>query len=259
MCEHIRAGETADAVRLFLRSLQDGALPSVGNDCESSRTVLGEALLQQLLAACAKFQCPYCASGFVHCPTCSGAGRTEGTLACTACRTLGVVPCDFCAGSGLAGYSFFPAGFDEAIASARVEGMARWLDANATSRRATARPAERRPDAKAALRRYLNLRRANGVFANALEMLRSRASNDQAEAARLAAKCWLGLARTELEMSNALGQLVPRTRPAAGATEGELQYREDRARLLGEIRSHLMDSARDRVGHMRKRNRASGK
>ena len=252
--EALELGRTADAVRLFLRATDDGTLAGGENESdlrEVARSALGESMLRHLLAACADFACPYCSDGFGACNTCNGTGRADGRFACVPCRTLGVLPCDFCAGSGVATYSFFPAGIQSAIAEQRVNSATTRLEAIvANSPRMNVPPGQEK---RVIGREYLKVFRLHAIFQNALGLSYTRNINGHAETARLASRSWRGLAQSEITMARLLKRLVVHALQTATVVNDEARqlFEQERARLLTELYDRLLNSAEDRVRQVR--------
>jgi hypothetical protein len=239
---------------MFLRATDEGLLPGGGRELrEAAKKVLGDALLQHLLAACADFLCPYCTDGFGACDSCGGTGRTEGQIACVPCRTLGVATCDFCAGSGVATYGFFPSGIQVAVAKARVDRAVRRLETIAAPSVSETRTAPGQSK-RVIGRQYLQIYRLHAVFQNAFDLLSGGVVDDREDAAHLASRSWRGLARTEIAMARLLKMLAMQASAAEASGDGErIQYHQERARLLTELQEQLLDSADDRVRHLRDR------
>lgn len=237
-----------DAVRLFIRAVEEGVLPRDDSLRAVAREMLGDQLLGGIIIACAGFACPYCTRGFMECEHCGGKGRTDRTLACRECRTLGARPCEFCAGSGWAGYSFFPDGITVAVATVRIEraiGTLKSLIASAGLRSATRH---------GLIELYGRLSRVHAACDNGLHLLRSSPNKEEATVVRLAASAWRGLTRSEGEMSDALTRLAASPLPAsADEGRGTPTFEDDRRSLLEEEAARLAESARARADLLKHR------
>lgn len=104
----IQEGRNKDAVRLFVEAYNRGVLPKGYVLPKWFLETFGKETAAKLFRACARFPCMYCKSGLEPCEACGGQGvRAEGPF-CDTCAALGQTRCEFCDGTGLATYSFFP-------------------------------------------------------------------------------------------------------------------------------------------------------
>jgi hypothetical protein len=245
----LQRGDDQDAVRLFIRLTESGEMAGAGEIREAVERALGVALLDRLLAACANFSCVCCTNGVIHCERCAGSGKTEDLFGCPACRTLGSIACDFCGGSALAAYNFFPAAIWYDIALRRVELATRNVEACALA--ASRSRAGKDTGPKSFLQNYSDLLRSRAVFANCMELVRRHLNQPQAIVARLVARCWRAMARTEMELSHVLTDLCSASRVQASHDEASARFLEDRVGLFEEEALRLTQSARQRIEQIR--------
>jgi hypothetical protein len=177
----------------------------------------------------------------VQCERCLGTGKAEDHFGCTACKTFGAMPCDICAGSGLASYGFFPRELSSLIATARLESAIHRLQA----------AAQVEPDKRATVPHYGKLLRLRAIFMNFLDQARTESPQAHTAIAKLVVRCWRGLARTEVEISHVLTDLGRDLRNQANGNELDPRFREDRMTFLEEEAVRWTQSARDRLAHIR--------
>lgn len=243
-------GRGADAVRLFLRAFEEGRLSADGGG--EIRTAAGtnveESLLSRVLVACADFPCPYCHNGFVKCAGCDGARKVEGEFACARCFTLGATCCEFCCGSGRAGYAFFPESIQMRLVSTVVDDAIRKVgaDLRAVIDAATAK----KSDERQLISRYAQLKRDHAVLHNAMEWLQKHERADRVVRARLAARCWRGLASSELALSQLLNRYCDIARARTVDTEVHRDFTDDQVNMLDREAARLNRSACDRLTHV---------
>jgi hypothetical protein len=245
-------GRPADAVRNFLKAISDGTLSDDANLPAVAKEAMGATLVQQLIDACAGFACPFCRAGFTLCEHCGGRGRTEGDMPCSHCHSLGAAACDFCAGSGLAGYSFFPRALQVHVALARVERAVRHLAERGT--KPSPALARHRQSSKDLLRHYRQLACAWAILKNATDLLQRRSDLPHAASARLVSRCWRGLAKAEADMSRTLTRFVQHVRAGSALRDDDARrFDEERMCLLEEEAGRLWASMKDRMSHFRHR------
>ncbi|HEX2971524.1 MAG TPA: hypothetical protein VHP11_04290 [Tepidisphaeraceae bacterium] len=104
----LNEGRNKDAVRLFVEAYNRGVLAKGHQLPVWLLGTLGKEVAAKLFLAFAHFPCVYCKGGLEPCESCGGRGvRAEGPF-CDTCAALGQSRCEFCDGTGLATYSFFP-------------------------------------------------------------------------------------------------------------------------------------------------------
>jgi hypothetical protein len=179
----------------------------------------------------------------VSCDRCDGRGRTEGLIACAKCKTLGAVACDFCGGSGLAGFDFFPQPVWHAVARVRSRLASRRLEAVLA-----APPARGGAVALSDVltRRYATVARWRAVLLGLPDPPRSPDGLDHADVthavsepvARLLAKADLDIAQTLAALATAVRKAVP-----VPHDDDRQAYQKARADVLQEWAADLSRAA----------------
>ena len=243
-------GRPADAVRLFLRAIEEGHISSFGGGeiRTAAGTDVGESLLSRVLVACADFPCPYCQNGFVKCVGCDGARKVEGEFACARCFTLGATCCEFCCGSGRAEYAFFPESMQMHLVSTRVDDAIRKVGADL--RAVIDAAAKKKSDERQLISRYAQLKRDHAMLHNAMEWLQAHERADRVVRARLAARCWRGLASSELALSQLLNRYCDLARARTADSEVHRDFTEDQINMLDREAAKLNRSACNRLTHL---------
>lgn len=245
--DQLRRGNSSDAVRLFLRAIADAALPT-GELRAATFQVFGTDLMQEIIHACANLDCPFCKGGFVTCLRCEGTGRTDNTLACRSCRSLGAMRCDFCGGSGFAGYSFIPQELQADVALVRFE-HASTMVSDSEQTLSTLSSQHEHP-LRNSLTTYCHLARVHAIMANVLDLVRSGIDQPHDDTARLLARCWRGLAQVEEKLSQSIRSFVALSRAKSPQHVDDGGFENDRSSLLEEEALRFATSAKDRHVHM---------
>ncbi|MGE5610513.1 MAG: hypothetical protein ACM359_14780 [Bacillota bacterium] len=104
----MQEGRNKDAVRLFVEAHNRAVLPKGHALPKWLLDTFGKEMAAKLFQAFAHFPCVYCKSGLEHCEACGGRGARPDGPFCDTCVATGQSRCEFCDGTGLATYSFFP-------------------------------------------------------------------------------------------------------------------------------------------------------
>lgn len=236
-----------DAVRLIIRAAEEGVLGKGGDLPQVLNQMFAPPELGQLIAACADFGCPYCDHGLIKCDHCLGRGKVNVYHGCRDCLTLGATPCEFCTGSGLAGYGFFPSGVRLWIAADRIDRAYQRL------MHVTEVPIDGLVFRDELVRRYAQLNGLRAIFDNGLQELRLSEDPRLPEVLRLASRAWRGLARSEVESSHSLARLAVAPSRSRGPAAQDDLFEKDRQRILEEEAIRLAAVVRQRVEHTQRR------
>jgi len=104
------SGDQEETARLFVRAVENHIIPLSRDPLQWCFKTLGRDNTEHVLKALAAWSCPVCKKGFEQCDLCDGSGWSGPDMLCETCMGLGVVPCQFCGGSGLSNLESMPAG-----------------------------------------------------------------------------------------------------------------------------------------------------
>jgi len=120
MAVHLREGDATAAARLFTEAHQHEAFQDHPDVLRWLIRKLGKDQAGKLVDGLSHLPCYNCSKGYVSCEDCDGEGHLDYEKTCERCMGLGVVPCDFCAGSGLMGIEGLPLGLQSIVAIERL-------------------------------------------------------------------------------------------------------------------------------------------
>ena len=177
----VDAHDSRRAASELLDACNRGALRTDGELRQWLIGSVGKQRFGKLLAALVRQPCAYCSGGIDACANCGGSGIRDDIFCCRTCAGLGKSRCDFCGGSGLATYNYFPDGLRFDVLRGRVQLAAINLD------RLHLGPSIS-PDVSSLENRILNLNKILSVLENARveasRLLHPRSANESAIAIR---------------------------------------------------------------------------
>ena len=250
----LQEGRDSDAVRSFIPGLSAHPLPADTDMLSALREEMGRKHADRLVLALASFPCPHCRGGSDTCAVCQGSGRgEERRFACMTCRGLGVSACDFCGGSGLATYSFVPAGLRPAVAAVRSQmASERVVAAVREPLPAGAPPEQMVAQRKALAKQVLEFGRDLSILTNAAQVARHLRCEDpvgyRAFSGRLFARSSRSAKAAQLRMAEVFLLLAGASRHRSRGTHpaDTTAFEEERAELFEEEARRLEKLARHR-------------
>lgn len=240
-----------DAVRAFLQAADaDGTFEAI-----AARG--GEQAARGLIGAFAHFECPHCRAGFTTCPACAGAGHAadDRGIACTACLSFGVSPCDFCGGSGLATYTFMPPRVRPSAAATRASAAIARVDDIVREPLPTKATRDRlKPLRRQLAKHALSLTRDVAVLTNAAQFARGL-REERPELRKFTGKLFAQTSRSATAAQHRLAHVLHvlagvsrlSARPGAGGDDVAAAFEEDRADLFDREAERLRRAARRRA------------
>lgn len=114
-------GDEEEIIRIFLKALEKNIFPDMRDLLPWCLNTFGPENTEFLVKALAAWTCPVCKQGLEHCDLCSGSGMAGPELVCETCLGFGVIPCQFCGGTGLSTLETIPAGLKIAVLGARIK------------------------------------------------------------------------------------------------------------------------------------------
>lgn len=105
------ANREAEPICLAYLALRKAATESgvkLAEMFERADKILSRSTSDVIVSAFSHRHCFMCQDGAVSCKECKGTGFVEGGDKCPACDGLGVMPCDFCQGTGWAARDMIP-------------------------------------------------------------------------------------------------------------------------------------------------------
>lgn len=113
--------------RLFFKAIQNHLIPDLRDPLPWCCKVLGRENTEHAMKALATWPCPVCKKGFEQCDLCDGSGWSGPDMLCETCIGLGVVPCQFCGGSGLSTLESIPDTLKSTVIGIRVRMAAKHI------------------------------------------------------------------------------------------------------------------------------------
>lgn len=121
------SGDQEETARLFVRAVENHIIPLSIDPLQLCFKTLGRENTEHVLKALAAWSCPVCKKGFEHCDLCDGSGWSGPDMLCETCMGLGVIPCQFCGGSGLSSLESMPAGLRLTVLGIRARLTAKHI------------------------------------------------------------------------------------------------------------------------------------
>lgn len=126
---HNSAGDREEIARLFVRAVENHIIPPSKDPLQWCFKTLGRKETEHVLKALAAWSCPVCKKGIEKCDLCDGSGWSGPDMLCETCMGLGVIPCQFCGGSGLFTLESLPAGLRLTVLGIRARLTAKRITA----------------------------------------------------------------------------------------------------------------------------------
>jgi len=114
-------GDKEEIIRIFLKAMEKNIFPDMRDLLPWCLNKFGPENTEFLVKALAAWSCPICKKGLEHCDLCSGSGMAGPELVCETCLGFGVIPCQFCGGTGLSTLETIPTGLKIAVLGARIK------------------------------------------------------------------------------------------------------------------------------------------
>lgn len=113
-------GDEEGIARLFVRAVQNHIIPDFKDLLPWCFKALGREYTEHVIKALAAWSCPVCKKGLEQCDLCDGSGWSGPDMLCEMCMGLGLIPCQFCGGSGLSTLESIPSGLRLTVVCTRA-------------------------------------------------------------------------------------------------------------------------------------------
>jgi hypothetical protein len=163
---------------MFLEGQEKNILPKGGQTPDWLIKNFGTEMAAKLVDAFVHFPCFYCQKRLQPCENCKGAGHHNFERICDPCLGLGVVKCNFCAGTGWVAIDYVPVGLRPAVIKRRSQLASRRINAILSHPLFQSSPETSNTTFKEYTQSFLDLNKQISVLENSLEAGRDLSENN---------------------------------------------------------------------------------